>query len=97
MLKQPEAYEKVEVGVRLCWDHVEEVLNIADGPHHVEMYTEFGTNVFLTTAYMGRDKSKARSSEACTQFVKQCGNGSLVIAHRPGAAFRFVTIRHPSR
>ena len=51
---------------RLRWDHVDEVLDIADGPHHVEVHTEFVTNVFLTAAYMGRDESKARISEAYT-------------------------------
>jgi hypothetical protein len=58
---------------RLRGDHVDEVLDIADRPHHVEVHTEFGTNVFLTGAYMGRDEGEARRSETCTQFVKQCG------------------------
>ena len=63
----------------------------------MKVHTDFGTNVFLTAAYMSRDESKARISEACTQFVKQCGHDSMVIAHRPGAAFGFVKIEHPNQ
>ena len=64
---------------------------------HVEVHIEFGTVVFLTGAYMGGDEGEARRSEACTQFVKQCGDDSLVIADGSGSTFGFVAVEHSGK
>ena len=87
----------LDIADRLCEDHVDEVLDIADRPNHVEVNAEFGTDISLARAYVSRNESETRRCEACTQFVEQCGDDSLVIAHGPRTALGFVTIEHPSK
>ena len=86
----------LNIANRLRGDHVDEVLDIADGPNHVEIDAELRTDIGLARAYMGRDEGEARRRKAGTQLIEQCGDNGLVVTYGPGTAFGLVTIEHPS-
>ena len=87
----------LNVADRLCGDHIDKVLDIADRPNHVETDAEFRTDVSLASAYMGRNESEARRRKTCTQFIEQRGDDGLVIAYGPGTTFGLVAIEHSSK
>ena len=51
---------------RSCWDLVDKVVDTPDGPDHVKVHLELGTNVVLTAADMSVDELEASGGEACT-------------------------------
>ena len=87
----------LDVADRLCGDHIDEVLDIADRLNHMETDAEFRTDVSLARAYMSRNESEARRRKARTQLIEQCGDDGLVIAYGPGTTFGLVAIEHSSK
>ena len=84
----------VDIADRLCRNHINKKLYVADRPNHVEVNAEFGTDVSLEGAYVSRNESETRRRETCTQFVDERGDDGLVVTHRSGTTFGLVAMEH---
>ena len=84
----------VDIADRLCRNHINKMLDVADRPNHVEVNAEFGADVSLAGAYVSRNESETRRRETCTQFVDERGDNGLVVTHRPGTTFGLVTMEY---
>ena len=80
-----------------CWNHIDKVLDVPNGPDHMKARLEPGTNDVLTMADMSIDALEASGGERCAYFIEQCSQYGLVVTDGPGSTFGFVTVKYSGK